>query len=1414
MVRWTGSTGAQARRWSTPVLLSVLAAGAVGPLLTPVVGASAVASAGVGAVTAVGGNVLTDLVKAGIARLGGPDVQGSERDLESELERGVQRILETGGERAERLRGEIAELLREVGAVGAAIEAVLETGDRRLQTQLAAGLAAVGEEFGEFGFVLSELRVQLGLLREGIDRQGGRLRQQSAQLQLAVDLGYRQATDTRLLLEQVAAIERRTRPGRPPESGAAWSDGCPYRGLVAFSEADAGVFYGREVLTAQLVARLAQRLTSAGPLIVTGASGAGKSSLLRAGLLPAAGRGELSEAARQWPRHVLDRPTGSPLGRLAILVAGLAGLDAPGVLRSLTREPGQAHLLVRQALDADAGRRGLSGPAATGSRLILAVDQFEELFTLDVPDERRERAEVERDAFFTALHAAASAPAGPDGASAALVVIAVRGDFIDRCAQHPLLAAALQDGPFVVGPMAEADLRRAITGPADVAGLSIEPGLIDTILSPLRSPAGGYDAGALPLLSQAMLTIWEHREDDRLTGRGYALTGGVTQAVATSAEAAYADLDPGRQRLARHVFHRLTAVSRDGRLARRTVQRPDLHAGHSDRGRADSDRILDVFAARRLIVVDDSGVQIAHDVLLHAWPRLRGWLEADLSDHALYNQLVDAADEWAGHGRSASFLFRGERLAAVQSARIRWQADPGRFPDLTDTARLFLAAGARARIRGRRRRRAVLAAFSVLVVFALGLAATAVRSSVDARHQRDLAVSRQLIAQSRLQATDPALSALLAAAAWRIDPAPATRANLLFMLSRPERGVLTSRADSITAAELSPDGRTLALGTLNEVSFVDVRTRRHVGAPLTGLDGAVSASFSPDGRTLATSSGGDHRVLFWDARTRKQVGAPLPDHGNPVDAMVFHPDGRTLATSGDGMVRLWDARTHEQIGEDLTGRGEPASVAFSPDGRALATGTDGKVQIWDTRTRERIGAPLEVDYDSMPPTAVFSPSGNMLATGGKSVVRLWDSATHKPVGGPLTAHDGDVTSLAFSPDGRTLAIGDSGNTLRLWNVHTRRQLGEPFIGHTDSVTSIIFLNDGGTLVTGGTDGTVRLWNFTTHRQVGDPLAGHREEITSLALNRDGKTLATGSADRTVRFWDLHRRRQIALLERAHAESVRSVAFSLDGDTLATSGGNDKTVRLWDVRTRRQTGAPITGDYSGSVAFSPDGRTLAVVDGYSTVRLWDVRTWRQTGAPITGSGDYSGPVAFSPDGRTLATEGDGNSVRLFDSRTHRQIGAPFAGHEGIISSLAFSPDGRSLASGSLDGTVRLWDVRAHRQIGAALTGHTAYVGSIAFSHDGRALASGSGDGEIHLWDPETRTQISGPLTGHDGAVAAVLFGPDGRTLISGGADRTVRQWDVAAPRDPYAAVCAIAGRSLTAGEWARYVPGQRFRSVCP
>ncbi|WP_169809372.1 hypothetical protein [Actinomadura chibensis] len=1386
MIRWAG---ARRRRWTSAGLLSVLAAGALAPLLT-----SGVATAGLGAVAAVGGNVLTDVVKAGVARLGGGH---SREDLEAELERGVQRILEDGGERADLLRAEIAEVLREVGAVGAAIEAVIETGDRRTQTELAAGLAAVGEEFQEFGFVLADLRVQLGHLREDIDRQGGRLRRQSAELRLAVDLGYRQATDTRLLLEQVAAIERRTRP-RPgrAETGERRSGECPYRGLVAFTEADAGVFHGREVVTAQLVAKLAQRLPGTGPLVVTGASGAGKSSLLRAGLLPAIGRGELSAEARDWPRHVLDRPTGTPLARLAALIAGLAGLEAPGVLRSLAERPDEAGLLVRQAADTDARRRGLPGGAA---RLILVVDQFEELFTLE---DAAERADAERDAFVTALHAATAPPAD------ALVLIAVRGDFIDRCARHPLLAAALQDGPFIVGPMPAADLRRAITGPADAAGLEIEPGLIDTILSGLRSPTGGYDAGVLPLLSQTMLTIWEHREDDRLTGRGYALTGGVTEAVATSAEAAYTDLDDDQRRLTRHVFHRLTAVSRDGRLARRTVQRSDLRPTDADRPAVD--RILDAFAARRLIVVDDTGVEIAHEALLHAWPRLRGWLDADLADHALYNQLQDAADEWAGHGHAASFLFRGERLAVVQSARARWQADPGRFPALTPATSDFLDASARAQVRARRRRRAVQGALSVLVVTALVFGTMAARSSSSARHQRDVALSRQLIAQSRLQTADPGTAALLGAAAWRLDPSPEARANLITLLAKPGRGVFASVPETVTSLELSPDGRTLLVGTLGELSFWDVRTRRRVGAPLTRPMGRAYGTFSPDGRVVATSSTVDHAVRLWDVRTRRQLGAPLPSEFGMSPDLVFQPGGGMLAVSTSGKVRLWDASTRRPIGRPLYGSGSgggPPSVGFSPDGRTMAIGADGMTRLIDPRTREQIGPPIRngrAGVDSV----VFSPRGHMLAIIAGSAVRVWNVKTRKQIGDPFVADKSGVTSVAFSQDEGALAVGGDGNAVRLWNIGTRRQIGEPITGHTDSVTSLIFLDGGRTLITGSTDGTVRLWNPAAHRQIGDPLTGHRHGILAQALSRDG-LLATGGSDETVRLWDLRGKRQLGAPLKGHADPVVSLAFAPDGRVLASANGNDKSVRLWDVHGRRQLGALILpGEYVSAVGFSPDGRTL-VTGGGDYIRFWDVRTRRQIGAPVTGTG-YS--AAFSPDGRALATD-DENTVRMWSAKTHEQIGGAFAGHQNPVPSVAFSPDGRVLASGGLDSTIRLWNVRTHRQIGPPLAGHHAFVSSVAFSRDGRFLASASGDGTIRLWDTETQAQLGEALTGHSGVVGGVAFSPDGRTLISSGADGTVRLWDVGTPPDLHAAVCSIAGRSLTREEWARYVPGQKFRTVC-
>src|SRR5271165_3151653 len=908
-----GTVKVDARHWSPPVLLAVLCAGAFAQLLTAGVGGAALIATSIGAITSVGGGALSEVLLEAVGRLKPEGSKpASAEKLQADLERRIQQALEVGGENAARLRGEIAQALDEIGAVGAALEAAVQTGDRQVQEQLAVGLSEVGQQFDEFSFVLTDLRDELRLIQDGVNEQSGRSR-------LATDLLYQQGTDIRSLLELVSELAMHSRSGRVAGAGPGdegeprWADECPYRGLVPFSEADAHVFYGRQRDTARLVSTLAAHLKGPGLVVVTGASGAGKSSLLRAGLLPAIGRGGLSSAARDWPRRLIEEPTRSPLSRLATLLAAMAGLDAPSVLSSLASAPEQAHLLVRQAVEADAGRRGLDATTAADCRLVLVIDQFEEVFRVATGQDGATAAR-ERAAFITALHAAATTPCGPGEATAALVVIAVRGDFTDRCANFPVLAAALQDSQFVVSPMTGADLRLAITGPAAAAGLDVEAGLVETILSELRSATGSYDAGALPLVSQIMLAVWEHREGRRLTLRGYARTDGVTDAVASSADAAYASLAVPARGLVRQVFHQLVDVSPTGHLARRTAPRAELYdPGGTEQGRADDfdrravdggnraddiDQILDAFTRRRLIVIDAGTVQIGHDILLEAWPRLRGWLEPDLTGYALYSQLRDAAAEWARHDHAASYLYQGERLAAVTQVRSRWEASPDRYPPLAGTPAEFLSASSTAQARRARRRQGVVTALASLLVIAVVTSVIALHARQSAVQARNVAIAETFESQSEaLGDTNPVLSKMLSVAAYRIHP-----------------------SDQATYAML-------AAGALPGVNVMEA-----------GSNWAYTVAFSPHGKTLA-SGNYDGTIRLWNAATGQQIGQTLNDgHAGEVNSIAFSHDGKTLA-SGDsnGTIQLWNVATGQQIRPPLNGRaGGVNSVAFSPDGTTLA----------------------------------------------------------------------------------------------------------------------------------------------------------------------------------------------------------------------------------------------------------------------------------------------------------------------------------------------------------------------------------------------------------------------------------------------------------------------------------------------
>jgi len=1210
-----------------------------------------------------------------------------------------------------------------------------------------------------------------------------------------------------------------------PSGGA---DVCPYQGLAPFEADRTGLFFGRTQATRNLLDRLGPRLRERGTiLLVSGASGVGKSSLLRAGLMPALAEGTppLTGSAR-WPR-LLMTPTARPLRALAEEWVRAFGGQAEAVHERLRDDP----------------RRFLAEAHGSGSpdrRFVLVADQFEELFTL-VTDER------ERQAFVGALHAMAE---GPHRAG---VVIGVRADYWDRCAAYPQFAEAIQDGQVIVEPMTESDLRLAVTGPAAAVGLGIEPGLVELVLSELgegRTAGGRYEAGALPLLSQALLNTWDRRENGRLTVRGYEESGGVRDSVQRTADEVLAQLRPEDRRTALRVFRRLTVIAAGGRAARRRATLTELHAAaaaHSPEERTRVEALLSAFAGRRLLTLHEHGVEIAHDALLTSWPALRQWLEPDLTAQAVYDRLVEDAGRWAENHRDPAFLYRGARLLSVEDARPRWDRDPDSFPPPGATVTGFVTASAGAARRTRRRRRLVMAGLATLSVIALIAAAAAVDAANSADRQRGLAVSRQLAAQSEIT-DDPATAALLAVAAWRIAPTAEARHRMLDAAARPDRAVLPGNGTYATDPELavSRDGSIFATGRgdTGAVQLWDTATRRRLGGPIAapkaGCGASFDVTFSPDGKSLAVAC--DMTVRLWDVSTRRAAGPPL-DTSDPdellgfVQAMAFSPDGRTLATSTyEGTTRLWDMATRRQVGDTLgtpdtkTGGKAIRVVAFTLDGRHLLTGgADDTVRLWDTAGRHRAAGRFTGHSGDIDDFSI-SPDGTILATASKDgTARLWNIAARKQVGRALRGsgdHPGFV-GLAFSPDGTRLATAGDDGFIRLWATTDHRQVGPVLNDQRLPLRGLRYGADGGTLMANGEDATVWFWDPEVHRQVGSAMPA----LSAAVFSPDGKTVAapgpgagapgTRDADRAVRLWDVATQRQIGdRLRPAGPPSGRNTVYELrfgSGGRTLTTTSSAGDLWLWDTATHRQIAPPVRSDADGwNVELSPGGRLLAFQTGGS-IGFWDVAARREIGPRITirGHSDWLESMAFSPDATILATAGKDRAVRFFDVASHRQVGRelPDAVEGGVLDQLAFSPDGGTLATTPGNGIVRLWDVADRRESGAALTGHTGTVSAIAFSPDGRSLVTGAEDSTARLWDLRTRRQIGPSLTVHTGWVTAVAYSPDGRTVASVGTDAKLRLWNVAVPADPAATTCANVGRSLTRDEWKRYIPEEPFQRIC-
>jgi len=1213
---------------------------------------------------------------------------------------------------------------------------------------------------------------------------------------------------------QMLAAARGTFAGAIPGSTGgqgelAWLLGAvtasPYRGLAAFEEADAAFFFGREAAAAQVLERMSRLLAGTGLLMVSGVSGAGKSSLLRAGVLPRIRADELAAApgAACWP-CVVCTPTRAPLDELALRVALLAGTDASAVRRGLVADPAGFALAARQAAQArPAGPAGGSDglaperdQPAPPRRLLLVVDQFEELFT-QCPDEGQRRA------FITALHAAATAAHGPDQTPAALVVLGVRADFEARCADYPQLAGAVQDR-YLVTAMTGRQLRMAITEPAKKADSGVDDDLAEVLLAEVRTrQPGTFGAGMLPLLSHALDQAWRSRTGQVLTLADYERTGGIDGAVAASAQRAYDALTPAQQGAARQVFLRLTATSPDGIDTAGRASRAELTEGKSPAEAQDVEAVLEAFAAERLLTLAADTVEISHEALLTAWPLLRDtWLADTHADRIVRTRLRATAAEWAGHSRDRSYLYGGTLLAAATGTAARIGADPARHPPLSQTERDFLHASSGAHRRTVRRRQAVIAGLLALTLTALTAAGIAVHNAASASHQHAIALSRQLAAESLIiDGTDPVIARRLAVAAWAVFPTSQAASTITTLLAEQEhQGMLPADSSNVFAVAFSPRRRLLAsAGADGTVRLWNLATGHVAILHASTRHGVYGVAFSPTSNLLATA-GGDGIVRLWNLATDRLVKTLHASAKTKarwgVRAVAFSHDGTLLASAGaDGTVRLWNPATGRLLKTlHASARFGVFAVAFSHDGTLLASvGGDNTVRLWNPATGRRIGAPFPTSSGLLGGEGgvAFSRDGELLASaGGDGTVRLWNPATGQPASAPLQATSpfNGVHAVAFSPGGTLLAIACGDGTVRLWNPATGRPVLAPLqigSGPAGSVSAVTFTPRSKLLAIGGADGTVRLWNPATGQPTGKTLqigSGPHGGVAVVAFSRNGKLLAAAYGDGTVRLWNFATGRPVATLHVIGARNgagAPTVAFSPGGTLLAT-GARDGTVRLWNPATGRQVGKTLhtSAQHTGvhSVAFGPGGTLLAAGAGDGTVRLWNPATRRLVGVLQTGTGPSTGVqvVAFRRDGKLLAAACGDGTVRLWNPVTRRPIATLHATTRTVYGApaLAFSPDGKLLASGEGDGTVRAWNPATHRPVGALLqTGN-------------------------------------GPA----GAPLVLAFSPDGKLLASGGADGTVRLWPVSLFAHTYAQLCAAAGPP-TPPEWNHYTSGELQPKVC-
>ncbi len=1150
----------------------------------------------------------------------------------------------------------------------------------------------------------------------------------------------------------------------------------PYKGLNRFNAADRDRFYGRD----KLIKRLLDAVNVSGLILVTGASGSGKSSVIRAGVIP-----ELKQSlSDQALKDFIFTPSQDPFESLYRCLLNEE--------KDYQFSESDAQIVLHKKVDSL--QQLIDRLKDSNERWLWFIDQFEEIFT-NCGDETIRQNFIE-----------AIVKIVKSGNGSIRIILGMRADFLEQFSFYPALGTILdKDNIHLVTEMHADELRQAIEQPAAKHGVVFETGLVEQIIQDVRG-----QRGYLPLLQYSLNLLWETEcktqgadgrpiiEDRTLNSATYNQLEGVRGALQSRVDKLYRNLSSDERSLTKQIFLKLVnIVDTDG--GSRPVSR---RANQSEFAGKDSEqKLLSSFVKENLLVssteyqsvqsMDFKGtagkkqfatVEIAHEVLLSSWDELKRWLEEEKEAIILKNYLADETNRWQrirqehNQVKAKAELLKGTRLEQLFTLRETKAFE--KLGGLSNLENEFIDASfawsQQQEVQVKRRRQIAIGALSSFLVIISGLALIAQKNAYEANqanvNQGFISNSYKMTSllydnlqlealveavktESRLQ-QDPNNS--LASADTKMRVALAAQEVIY---NTKERNRLIDHSRDVSAVAYSPDGKYIGTGSYDTtIKLWDINGKK-LHTFIGHKDVVTGVAFSNDSKYIASASI-DRTVKIWDLETKAVKSF---DFSEGINSVAFSPDGKTLAITSGKEVFLIAFSNGEKL-QTFKGHGdEVVSAVFAADGKQLATASNDKtIKIWDI-TANFDGKERQTlrGHSGEVTSVAFSRDGKQLASASAdNTVKLWNMEGKEL--STLKGHGDKVTAIAYAPDDQSLASASIDKTVKLWSIEGKEL--QTFKGHSEVVRSIAFAIDGKSLASASGDKTVKIWNIDGMRVL--TLKGHSKGIRDIAFSPDSQRIVSASADKTMKMWSSDGKELKTFS--GHAQVVRSVAFAPDGQKIA-SASYDDTIKIWDMAGQElQT---ITGHSSvvNAVVFSPNGKYLASASLDMTVKLWNIE-----GKEVQSISDNIGEtlnIAFSPDSKKLVLVGTDKTVRIWDieSKTLEVLGQ----HTERINSVAFSNDGKYIASASADKTIKIWSSDGKEL--RTLKGHNDAIATVAFSADSQQLASASADKVIKVWSINGNEIYT--LRGHDEAISNVTFANNGKYLASASNDGTVILWNI-------------------------------------